>query len=512
MKSRFIPVLFLLLGGVLSSRAQVLSRDSLYNEFRYFVKLLEETHPDPYSEYGGKVSFHKKAFETGGQTLKSTDYTLEQYQDVLASFISGLHDGHTNVNNSSQLETTRYISLMLKAIPEGMIVKGLPEKDVKYLGSRVISINGISLDSLCAGMSEILPNENKYGGEYMNLEYIVYNPSRLMQLFSGLKNSESLVMQIQTPEGEIKNIVIPVTENKEWYKVDFVQLPKQSRLSHDEYLYYNMADGGQTMYLRMKSVMARENFLAMQQQKWPSFENQLKGFYQWTIRKEMPENTDEAILQLPCFAEVFRNMLSEMKMNNTPNLIIDLRGGNGGGWTPITLPTLYMMYGDKYLNTDIETHYYRMFSPLYMKKLGTTLEDFNRNNNSDYFYGDYSFGNSSGEDLTQEEKRAQFVKNTIGNGGDYIEDLNGKPVYTPEKVYVLTDVGTFSAAFHYAFYLWKMGGLSWLGGFLPRKHLTHLWRQLRLSYHIQRLKEAFPTAHNTFCRQRIKKLRHSGPM
>lgn len=28
---------------------------------------------------------------------------------------------------------------------------------------------------------------------------------------------------------------------------------------------------------------------------------------------------------------------------------------------------------------------------------------------------------------------------------------------TPERVYVPTDAGTYSAAFHYAFYLWKMG-------------------------------------------------------
>lgn len=30
---------------------------------------------------------------------------------------------------------------------------------------------------------------------------------------------------------------------------------------------------------------------------------------------------------------------------------------------------------------------------------------------------------------------------------------------TPERMYVLTDAGTYSAAFHYAFYLWKMGAI-----------------------------------------------------
>ena len=40
-----------------------------------------------------------------------------------------------------------------------------------------------------------------------------------------------------------------------------------------------------------------------------------------------------------------------------------------------------------------------------------------------------------------------------------VAPLNIKVVeaITPERVYVLTDAGTYSAAFHYAFYLWKMG-------------------------------------------------------
>ena len=33
----------------------------------------------------------------------------------------------------------------------------------------------------------------------------------------------------------------------------------------------------------------------------------------------------------------------------------------------------------------------------------------------------------------------------------------GAPVYAPKQVFVVTDERTFSAAFHYAFMLWKMG-------------------------------------------------------
>jgi hypothetical protein len=40
---------------------------------------------------------------------------------------------------------------------------------------------------------------------------------------------------------------------------------------------------------------------------------------------------------------------------------------------------------------------------------------------------------------------------------DKLTAQQGKPVYTPEHVYVLVNYNTYSAAFHYMFYLWKMG-------------------------------------------------------
>ena len=38
-----------------------------------------------------------------------------------------------------------------------------------------------------------------------------------------------------------------------------------------------------------------------------------------------------------------------------------------------------------------------------------------------------------------------------------IKAQDGEPIYTPREIYVVTDVQTFSAAFHTAYMLWKMG-------------------------------------------------------
>lgn len=38
-----------------------------------------------------------------------------------------------------------------------------------------------------------------------------------------------------------------------------------------------------------------------------------------------------------------------------------------------------------------------------------------------------------------------------------LEKMNGVPIYTPKNIFVLMNDETFSAAFHYAFFLWRMG-------------------------------------------------------
>ncbi len=146
----------------------------------------------------------------------------------------------------------------------------------------------------------------------------------------------------------------------------------------------------------------------------------------------------------------------EMKENRAENLIIDLRD-NGGGFTPITLPTLYQLYGDKYLETDLETRFYRMISPLYMKKMGTTLESFNKSRGTSYSFGDYDFREESDKpDISIKEKRDNFIAGSSGLS-PRINDFDGKPTYQPGNVMVITNDLTYSAAFHYAFYLWRLG-------------------------------------------------------
>ncbi len=55
MKLNFI-IGFLCLSGIVSAQS-LFPKDSLKADFREFIKDLEETHPDPYTAFGGKVFY-----------------------------------------------------------------------------------------------------------------------------------------------------------------------------------------------------------------------------------------------------------------------------------------------------------------------------------------------------------------------------------------------------------------------------------------------------------------------
>ena len=123
MKHTFLLIVFC--SVFLSANAQKdLKGDSLASDFRHMVKLLEETHPDPYTSFGGKVFFHKQAFLLENELRKNAG-TLQTFFDKVSAFLSGLQDGHTYLimPSSGQQTTQRFLPLEIRTIPKGIILQ-----------------------------------------------------------------------------------------------------------------------------------------------------------------------------------------------------------------------------------------------------------------------------------------------------------------------------------------------------------------------------------------------------
>ena len=438
-----------------NANGQWISGDTLTSDFKYFRKILAETHPDPYSGFGGKVFFHKEAFNVE-QKLKN-GASLDEFTSLVLSFISNMEDGHTFINKP-QSNTVSVSSLNLPlgfmVTQDGLIVSKISGDLKKFIGSKIQSINGVSLQELCKKVGKLRPTENIFH-KYSLLSNGICNYRTMRTIFPDWPEKISIVLEIL--DGNRETIELTYLDNESLANIEMVSIPKYAAIQ-DDFLFHDYLDKNkQAMYFRISTIMAREPFIYMKENGWSDLNRTLEVVYKNNLNQEMPEDVDEAIANIPIFAQVFREVLERMKTDRAKYLILDLRA-NGGGFTPMTLPSLYMLFGDAYLEKDMDVQFYRLISPLYLKKINVDLEDLNKKNNTNYEYGDYPMSfNSEEKFIDIAERRNQFVANAMGGAAEYIKDLNGKPVYSPEKIFVITNPGTFSAAFHYAFYLWKMG-------------------------------------------------------
>ena len=450
--------LSLLLLAMLSASTSVvaqISNDSIVADFRYFLHQLETTHPDPYTNYGGKAFFHRAASETYWGLKDDSVTTREELCWRIRAFLAPLSDGHTQIHFPETQGSFSLVPIRIKAVGDGLFIRRLPDEHQQLIGSRLVGIENVQTKDLCEEMMKIYPAENEIG-KMANICGHGHQPVVLGRIIPGLRQ-DTISYHLMTPEGNFVRLplaLIPVKQWKEWNRE--VTSPMDNRFP-TENLTYTFADKQKnTMYFRSTSIMARDNIEYMYQAGMNYYDD-LKYCYDKVYHRPMPSDTLKAIASLPSFSEEFEKMLQLMKRNKSENLIIDLRG-NGGGWTPITYPTLYQLWGDGYLQKNFQNHLYRLLSPLYMQKLNMTLEQFNARYHTNYEFGDYTFFES--DEKTQavtDETRTRFVSNSMSCIQDKLAKQNGQPVYTPKHIYVLADADTYSAAFHYMFYLWKMG-------------------------------------------------------
>lgn len=161
--------------------------DSIISDFRHFIDYLEETHPDPYTNYGGRALFRRSAF-TALQELKQRDVTTaEELCWHIRTFLAPLHDGHTYVNYPAKQNASHTLApIAFRTIDEGLFVRKLPIAYQHLLGSRLVGIEGIPAGTL-----------------YQEITI----PS--------LKH-DSITYQLKTPDNHDIEIRLPFMQEKEW--------------------------------------------------------------------------------------------------------------------------------------------------------------------------------------------------------------------------------------------------------------------------------------------------------
>ncbi len=435
-------------------------RDSLLADFDLFIEYVEATHPDPYTPLGGRPFFALECQRMRGQIL-SQPMTKDQFIEMLSGMLSKLHDGHTWIRTAvSKPEVEGRVGIYLRAIPDGVIFNTLPKSQQQYLGMRLKAVDGVPVEKFIDAAEARYSCENRSSA----LAKLCNTSTYLSTYARALPHlRDSLTITVSDMQDREYAFSVPVIPQQQWQAYNsgtaFCFLPHDRRFDAGNLEYRTIECGGkEVMYMRIAGIYGRECFEYMYRNGMPGWQDNLSYFYNRFMSEPMPDDPEEAIRRTPAFSEQFADMLTEMKRDGSETLIIDLRG-NGGGWTPITLATIYMLYGDDYLTANMGTRTVRRVSPLYLEKINSTLEQFNRSNGTALRLGDYILYDDAGDGSPSDigQVRIRFIDNAMTASRELLHGLGGKPLYRPAQVYVVTDGNTFSAAFHYAFFLRRMG-------------------------------------------------------
>ena len=146
----------------LSAVAQV-PNDSIVADFNEFVRLLEETHPDPYTNYGGKPFFRKAAMETRFNLIQDSVTSTDELARRMREFLVPLHDGHTGIWTQQNSNNNALAPIMFEAINDAIIIKHLPDEYKELIGSRLLAIENVPVNDVCDGLAKYYTTENNIG-------------------------------------------------------------------------------------------------------------------------------------------------------------------------------------------------------------------------------------------------------------------------------------------------------------------------------------------------------------
>jgi hypothetical protein len=454
-----------------------ISRDALIQDIRELSTVLENAHPDPYINGGGKLRYNRR-LQKLIRDVPSSGMTEQEFFFYLQPFLAMIGDGHTSLvadKSSFDRQNPGGLPLFFEPTTEGdLYVKAVTGEEYSHLiGCILVSVEEVSFKELVRRQSKLIGSENAYQllgvlGKDGSLFYKHY----LKQLIPEWRTDHRISVVLRNPSGEEEthsfsssaNVTYPLIERDTKFN-----LPETS----NPFFSFHFIGSGRARdkniaLLRIENMMTyREAFEYWERSgsNLPWFTNHCRRVFQIYNDQEAPEDIGQAISGIPAVTEMFIELFQEMRSRRSQVLIVDLRNNSGGNDNMIPILLYFLVGFDSTVSLVMNNATVRKMSK-YLQEIsakGVELEKIPYSHLVPLTINDYDFSRDpsfSPADLRQAtvaeltwtfEKMPSFHK----------EFKSGKfeSYYKPERIVVLCSSQTFSSGFDLMTYLYRIGAL-----------------------------------------------------
>jgi hypothetical protein len=142
---------------------QQLSRELLVEDAYQLRDMIEDAHPDPYLNGGGKIAFHRRFHEVLGR-IPEQGMTAGEFLALLQPFVAAIGDSHTAVRAAAGETTPLSLPVGFRIVDEQLVVDRVAtQQQAPLLGSRLLAMEGVPLAELVERQGGLRGVENHYG-------------------------------------------------------------------------------------------------------------------------------------------------------------------------------------------------------------------------------------------------------------------------------------------------------------------------------------------------------------
>lgn len=384
----------------------------------FLIELVRQAYPRLYSKIP-EATYENESVKFIANTAKVK--TNNDFEIEVQKFMALLKDGHSSVLINPYASKEQFGVLLFKE-KENWVIRNIDKVvDSSAIGSKLISVNGLSVDKLNEKIERINSGENSYFRLYP-FGYQCRSPKFWKAI--GAYNNKNLQL-VTEKKGKQYTFEIAASEKPEMYTVKPMENKYPITDKKNDGFYYQVEQKNDFAYLQMNTCLD----LVAYKDGIGNHTNFITYPLAMIWIRTQTKNAKN-------FGLTLRSLLKEVNEKKINNLIIDLRY-NGGGDAILGKQLLWYLTEQDTLSGFTEflniTDYskrmvkkdYKWYNTLYQEKYDTSIPDGEVNLSKTIFDGSY-FSN-----LTKEDSPYLLDKS--------IPKFKG-------NVYVLIGTNTFSAA------------------------------------------------------------------